>query len=764
MTLYSTKDKEYFTLHIQGLVQGVGFRPFVYRLANAMQLKGQVENRNDGVFIKINASIDKVKRFEQEILKQAPPASNIHSISIQESDQETFSNFQIIKSTNISEAITQVSPDIAVCNDCLKDMESQENRIDYPFTNCTNCGPRFSIIQELPYDRPFTTMEPFEMCNKCEIEYSDVLDRRFHAQPVACNNCGPVYKLEDKNGSIQSIHEIIKEISEGVLKGKIYAIKGIGGFHIMCDAENEKAVNRIREIKNRDGKPFAIMAASTEDIDNIACVNQEEYNQLISWQKPIVLLKYKGGVAYGVTNGLNKVGVMLPYMPFHYLLFKQLKSRYIVLTSGNISDEPIIIDNNDAINTFDNKVDNIITYNRDIHNRIDDSVCTIVNNSTRIIRRSRGYAPTPILTSFSTEGIFAAGAELTNSFCIGKGNQAIMSQYLGDLKNAETLDFYEETYQRFERLFRFKPQLIVTDMHPDYLSSQFARKIGEKNHVPIINVQHHHAHIASVLATRNLDEEVIGVSFDGIGLGTDKNVWGAEFMVANLNEFERLYHFENIPMPGGDKASKDSWRMAISYLYTAYGNKFNHLKLPLIKDIEPTKIENITQLIRKNINSPLASSAGRLFDTVASIIGVCHYNSFQAESPMRLESLIDESIHEKYNYEIQKDIISFNLMIKEIVKDYNQGVVKNIISTKFHNTIIDVIVKVCLKISEIKNLNKIVLSGGTFQNTYISENTEKIFKNKGFEVFTPKGIPINDQGIALGQLAIAAKRRSLSLF
>lgn len=750
-------------LHIKGLVQGVGFRPFIYRLANELDLRGWVENRNDGVFIKTSCSNAKIKLFEEQIKKQAPPASQIHSITIKEASAEYFNSFKILKSSNTSTKITQVSPDIGVCSECLLDIENQFHRKQYSFTNCTNCGPRFSIIKQLPYDRPNTTMERFALCDICKKEYENVLDRRFHAQPIACNNCGPVYKLTQSNTTISEIKLIIQEISKGIALGKVYAIKGIGGFHLMCDAENEVAVNRIRTIKYRDGKPFAIMTLLLKNLKVIAEISAEEKELLSSWQRPIVLLKYKNGLAKGVSNGLNKVGVMLPYMPLHYQLFKKLKTQFIVLTSGNISDEPIVIDNNKATVIFKDKVDGIINYNRDIYNRVDDSVCTVINRNTRVIRRSRGFAPRPIVTDFNTEGIFAAGAELANSFCIGKGEQALMSQYLGDLKNLETLEFYEETYKRFEKLFQFKPQLIAADLHSNYLSSQFAQKLSEKHQIPFVKIQHHHAHIASVMASNKLNNKIIGVSFDGIGLGTDGNIWGAEFMMADLCDFERLYHFEYIHMPGGDKASKEPWRMAIAYLYKVYGDDLFNLKLPLFKSIGKTKVLNTIQMLKNNINSPLASSAGRLFDAVASLIDIRHFNTFQAEGPMRLESLIIKSEKGSYNYKVENGILSFSFMIKQIIEDYNQGQSQAVISTKFHNTIIKLVVNTVKSIAEQKDLNMVILSGGTFQNAYLTESIENKLITQGFKVYYSNEIPVNDQGIALGQIAIAAMHRKLGL-
>ena len=749
-----------YTLLIKGLVQGVGFRPFIYRLATANNFKGTVENRNDGVYIRVNGRKNEVNDFAQKIKKLAPPVAIIQSVDIIKADHETFGDFRIINSASISEEVTQVSPDIAVCDECLEDMRLQEHRTDYPFINCTNCGPRFSIVQSLPYDRPFTTMKSFIMCDTCQREYHTISDRRFHAQPVACNSCGPVYLLKQNKIETTNIHEIIERLAQGVDSGKVYAVKGTGGFHLMCNALNDEASARIREIKNRDGKPFAIMAASLKQVKQIAHVNASEEKLLVSWRRPIVLLKYKGGLSNSVTNGLNKVGVMLPYMPFHHQLFKQLKTPFTVLTSGNLSDEPIIISNEQAHSVFSSKVDGILTYNRDIYNRVDDSVCSVFNHSAQVIRRSRGFAPQPVITNLHTEGIFSAGAELVNSFCMGKGKQAIMSQYIGDLKNMETLEFYEETYHRFAHLFRFKPELIAVDLHPDYLSTKFATQIAETLNLPVLKIQHHHAHIASTMATHQLDEDVIGISFDGIGLGTDGKIWGAEFMTASLIGFERLYHFEYMPMPGGDKASKEPWRMAVAFLYRTFGDEFMQLKLPVLKEIEPSKLQNILQLVKKNIHCPPASSAGRLFDAVASITGISHYNTFQAEAPMRLEAIIDESENGFYDYEIKNETISFVPTIKQLTNDYLNGLKPGKIAARFHNTIAEVVTKTCTEISIRTKLKRVVLSGGTFQNSFLTQKIVTNLYSKGYDVFLPREIPVNDQGIALGQLAIAAKQRT----
>ncbi|MFC2107289.1 Sua5/YciO/YrdC/YwlC family protein, partial [Bacteroidota bacterium] len=493
-------------------------------------------------------------------------------------------------------------------------------------------------------------------------------------------------------------------------------------------------------------------------------LSAEEKEVITSWRRPILLLKRKAknadikDIAFGVCVGFSNIGVMLPYMPFHHLLFEKLELPALVLTSGNISDEPIIISDDEAINVFGDKVDAIVTYNRDIHNRTDDSVSFVENEKERIIRRSRGHVPNPINLKLNTDGIIAAGAELVNCFCIGKGNQAILSQHIGDLKNLETLEFYTESLQRLMNLFRMKPELAVCDLHPDYLSSQHINQMG----IPVIGVQHHHAHIASVMAEFGIDEKVIGIAFDGVGLGTDNKIWGGEFLLCDLVDFERPYHFEYIPMPGGDKATEEPWRMALSYLYKYFGDDLFNIDIPFIRNLSRDKAKLIIKALDLKINCPETSSAGRLFDAVSALIGSCKKSTFHAEAPMRLEAAIDFSIKEKYSYFIEKDSISFKSTFSEIINDLMSGKANSYISTKFHNTIIYNILEVSKIFREKNNINKVVLSGGSFQNRYILRKAENLLKENGFEVYSPLVIPANDGGIALGQLAIAAKRRETS--
>lgn len=735
------------------MVQGVGFRPFIYVLAHKFKINGWVENRNDGVVIHAEHHKTVLDDFIRAITDEAPLASNIFEINASETDLLPFQNFVIKKSESTSEEVTEISPDIAVCPKCLQDLKTQTHRVNYPMINCTNCGPRFTIIKSLPYDRDKTTMEPFEMCDICKKEYTDIFDRRFHAQPVACNNCGPVYRYQSKQKDTENIHEILDQTAQDIDSGKILAIKGMGGFHLACNAFDPQAVSTLRKRKVREGKPFAVMFKNIEKLQEYALLNSHEKDLLCSWRAPIVLLRIKKTFPKSLTNDINSIGAMLPYMPFHYLLFEKLKTSCIVLTSGNISDEPIIIDNDEAQLKLSSIADAMVSYNRKIYNRTDDSVSLVCNDQLRLIRRSRSFAPSPIYLDTNVEGIFAAGAELVNCFAIGKDQQAILSQHIGDLKNMETLEFYEESYHRFSELFRFKPRLVVHDLHPDYLSSRFAKELAQTT----MAVQHHHAHIASVMAEYQLNQKVIGVAMDGTGLGDDGNIWGGEFFVCDRKAYQRLNHFEYLPMPGGDKAAHEAWRMGVSYLYHSFGKDFLNLEIPFVQNLDKEHTSLLIQAIDKKLNTPLSSSAGRLFDAIAAITEICTHATYHAEAPMKLESAIEPDCSESYPLHLGKPIC-FTPVIKGIVSDLQQGISPNKIAAKFHNTFVEVIVMECQKIRKEQNINEVALSGGTFQNRYILEKIENQLKTSGFRVYIPQKVPANDGGLALGQLVIAAEK------
>jgi hydrogenase maturation protein HypF len=595
------------------------------------------------------------------------------------------------------------------------------------------------------------------MCPQCENEYTDVLDRRFHAQPVACNTCGPNYTLHVDGKEITDLLQILELTSGLITKGKIVAIKGLGGFHLACDALNEQAVKSLRLRKNREGKPFAVMFGNKERLKEYLFLDTGEEKMLTSWRRPIMLLKTRKELAPSISIGLNTVGAMLPYMPFHYLLFEHLKVPALVMTSGNLSDEPILIDNEKALKDFAPITDAIITYNREIHNRTDDSVCMVIHEKERVIRRSRSFVPSPVVLNLNTEGIFAAGAELVNCFAIGKGKQAILSQHIGDLKNLETFEFYTESVSRFSNLFRFKAEMAVADFHPDYLSSRYAEETG----LPLVKVQHHHAHIASCMAEHHLDEKIIGISFDGTGLGTDGKIWGGEFLVCDFADFERAAHFEYMPMPGGDLVTKETWRMASAYLFRYFGENYLWKNFKsLFPEVDDKSFEAVLFMLKQNVNCPETSSAGRLFDAVSALTGICPIASYHAEPPMRLESAAFENCKDSYPFTFENEIISFKPTFQVILKDLFEKKEIGLISAKFHNTIIRVVIKVVSEINSKTGLKKVVLSGGTFQNKILLESAEKELQKGGYKVYSHTLVPSNDGGIAMGQLAVAAKRRS----
>jgi hydrogenase maturation protein HypF len=701
-----------YKIHIEGLVQGVGFRPFIYHLACSLKLCGTVENRNNGVFILVNTDTKGLDIFLEKIKKE-----------------------------------------------CLDDMEVQDHRIGYPLINCTKCGPRFSIIKGVPYDRSMTTMAEFEMCEKCKTEYLNINDRRFHAQPVACNMCGPSYMIHYENQNDNRISQITSIASRLIEEGYVVALKGTGGYHLLCDANNEKTLKDLRISKTREGKPFAVMCRDISTVDKIAFHGNKEKELLTSWRSPVVLLESRNLLAPSVSNGLNTIGVVLPYMPFHYLLFKKLKIDTIVFTSANFSDEPVIISDKVALSSLSELANAVITYNREIFNRTDDSVCRVINGNELIIRRSRGYAPTPVKLDLQTEGIFGAGAELTNCFAIGKGKQVILSQHIGDIKNSETFDFYISSYKRFSKMFRFNPEIVVRDLHPDYLSSSFADQIGSELNIEVEQVQHHHAHIASCMAENGLDEKVIGIALDGVGLGTDSNIWGGEFMIADLCNFSREMHFEYVSISGGDKVSSEPWRSGLSYLYKYMGEHTTYLNQLKMKEVGDKSISMYIELLETETNTCLYSGAGRLFDAVAAITGICLYSSYHAEAPMLLESIIIPGISAYYDYEIHGNEISFKNTISEIISDLNNGKSAGEISTLFHNTVATAVVEAIKIISQKSGIRKVVLSGGTFQNKYLSEKIITELSYENFFVYFHSQVPPNDGGLALGQVAVAAARR-----
>ncbi|MGC8803107.1 MAG: carbamoyltransferase HypF [Bacteroidales bacterium] len=744
---------------VRGIVQGVGFRPFIFRLANQYGLKGWVHNSNEAVHIHVEGADEHIMQFIESIRLQAPPAAKIIALEIEKTASVFPATFEILDSADTSEAVTRVSPDIAVCEECLHDMQVQPRRIRYPLINCCHCGPRFSIIEKLPYDRPHTTMRVFEMCEYCRHEYNDPSDRRFHAQPIACNVCGPHYTLyhwiDGKIFQIDTIDDIIAYMSAGFEQGKIFALKGIGGYNLVCNANDETAVQALRLLKHREGKPFAVMFRDIATLKHYAQVNEQEEQVLTSFRRPIVILPATNSLAPSVSVGFPTIGAMLPYMPFHYLLFNQLRCDALVVTSGNRHDEPIIIDDDKALSEWSGQVEGVVTYNRNIHNRVDDSVLSTTGSGDFIfIRRARGYVPEPIRVEGSNfEGIFAAGAELIGTFAIGKGNEVILSQYLGDLQNYDNYQFYCEAFEHFCSLFRFKPRLAAADLHPDYHSTIFAEQLG----IPVIHVQHHHAHVAAVMAEHGINEPVVGIAWDGTGLGTDGNIWGGEFLICSPVDFDRYAHFEYIPLPGGDRVVNEPWRTALSYAYNYWKHDIFDKNLVFLDHLEENKVQSILSALDKKINCPLSSSAGRLFDAVAVLLGLGVKPSFHAELPMRLESVVSSQpeFSLPYSFEIKQNIVSFAPMFEQMLAEMDKKD-KSYIAKRFHDTLLEVAITVCKKIRMEKGLEKIILSGGTFQNKYLlNKLSEQLIKN-GFVVYKPVLLSPNDGSIATGQMYVAS--------
>lgn len=558
---------------------------------------------------------------------------------------------------------------------------------------------------------------------------------------------------------ISGTARVLNAVSSMISSGRIVAIKGIGGYHLMCDALNNEAVLKLRKRKQREAKPLAVMFRNMAEANEYCYINRIEEEELKSWRRPILILRQKKPLGDSVSAGLNTTGAMLPYMPFHYLLFREINTPAVVLTSGNLSDEPIITDDSVAENKLMTVADSLVSYNRFISNRTDDSVVRIINDKIGIIRRSRGFVPGPVDLGRNVEGILALGAEQKNSFCIGKNSQAIMSQYIGDLKNIPVCDFYKEMINRFSSLLRFTPRYLVCDMHPDYYSTEYASVLGEKYNIPVLKVQHHHAHIVSCMAEHGLDEKVIGISLDGTGFGTDGRIWGGEFLVADTMDFTRFTHFDYVPMPGGDRAVEEPWRMAFSYLFKYFGDTIDYFSIPAFRSIDRQAFGLVKEMLRKDINSPLSSGAGRLFDAVSALLGICPKNSFDAEAPVRLESSIRSGTDQHYPFTHDRSIV-FAETFKAMLDDMRQPDI-SMISAKFHNTVAQVIVEVSEKIRSELSIEKVVLSGGVFQNKYLLEKSVSKLIKSGFSVYTNHQVPANDGGVSLGQIVIASKKMGL---
>jgi hydrogenase maturation protein HypF len=746
------------SIEITGIVQGIGYRPFVYNLALAHSIRGWVLNNEKGVLIDAEGDDGALERFIEGLTALAPPLARIESLKANSLEPQGFPNFEIRQSTGASEGFTLISPDVATCDACLAELLSPGDfRYRYPFINCTHCGPRFTIIKDIPYDRHKTTMAPFTMCPICHREYENPVDRRFHAQPNACPACGPSLRLVDRKGEILP-GDALDRTLDLLMQGSIVAVKGIGGFHLVCNAENHGAVSTLRSRKFREDKPFAVMCRDMEEVRAHCDVHEEEERLLCSPERPIILLNRKkdSSIAPGVAPFQKTLGVMLPYSPLHQLLLRgPLKS--LVMTSGNVSDEPIAYKNEEACRRLSEIADFFLLHDRDIHMRCDDSVVRVFRDRPYVLRRSRGYVPSPIKLSFGLEMILACGGELKNTVALSRGPYVFVSHHIGDLENMETLLSFEQGIQHFKNLFSIELKAVAYDLHPEYLSTKYALSLTG---IPKVGVQHHHAHVVSAMAENGLDGEVIGVALDGTGFGNDGTIWGGEFLRADLRDFKRAAHLKQVPMPGGSMAIKEPWRMAFAYLFEAFGDKA--MELDWIKRRDPQKCGILKRMIEKKVNSPLTSSMGRLFDAVSSLLSIRDSVNYEGQAAIELEMAADAEAKEEYPFKIQETqspmIVDPIEMVKGIVQDLIAGCPRSFISGKFHRSIARIVVETCRRIRLESGLNRVVLSGGVFQNTLLLELVFHGLKQAGFEVYTHHLVPTNDGGVSLGQAVIAHMR------
>jgi len=745
-------------IDVNGIVQGVGFRPFVYKLAGNYNLKGEVANTSYGVSIHIEGPPDRIAAFENDLCQKHPPLAHIVEISRRPESVRYYPDFRIVHSRGETEMSTLISPDVSICEDCRRELfDPNDRRFHYPFINCTNCGPRYTIIDDIPYDRPKTSMRHFSMCPVCQAEYDDPNNRRFHAQPNACAQCGPHVSLCDNQGNEIAAEDPIPKAAKLLKQGYIVAVKGLGGYHLAADAQNSGAVARLRKRKLREEKPFAIMSYDLEHIRRYADIGADEIKLLSAIQRPIVLLRKKtpNCLSEEVAPRNKYFGVMLPYTPLHYLLLKYGFTA-LVMTSGNLSEEPIAIDNDDAFKRLGKIADFFLIHNRDIYLRSDDSIVRHSAGAKRFIRRSRGFVPIPVFLKNKLPPILACGAELKNTICITKNDTAFLSQHIGDLENMATYDFFQLTIDHLHRILEITPEIIACDMHPTYLSTQYAEK---RTDIQKIRVQHHHAHIASCMAEHKLDGPVIGLSFDGTGFGPDRTVWGGEVLVVEEDAFERAGHIDYVRMPGSTAAIKEPWRMALSYLHDAYGSDFRNLDLKLLREIGSEKITIISEMISKAVNSPLTSSLGRLFDGVAALTGIRKRVNFEGQAAMELEMLAADSADAIYDYQWRSANMYKILpapIVRGVVDDVQNGMAIAEISAKFHLTVIRLFADLCDVIRRDRDLDRVVLSGGCFQNATLLTGLIQALEKKNFQTFTHQQVPANDGGIALGQAVVAA--------
>jgi hydrogenase maturation protein HypF len=773
-------------VRVEGIVQGVGFRPFVYSLATRLGLGGLVGNDVDGVFAEAEGAPAAVAEFLRALEREAPPLARVERVTATAMAPAGAASFEIVASDRAGRRRTLIAADTATCADCLRELaDPADRRFRYPFINCTNCGPRFTIVRDVPYDRPLTTMAGFALCEQCAVEYHDPANRRFHAQPTCCPACGPRLTVLDQSGMPFLQPDLALATAAAMLRAaRIVAVKGLGGYHLAADAASEEAVAALRARKHREDKPFAVMAADLAAARRLGQVDDAEAALLTSPARPIVLLgrHLDADVATSVAPGNRQLGIMLPYTPLHHLLLAAV-GRPLVLTSGNVSDEPIAYRDEDALDRLSGIADAFLTHDRAIHIRTDDSVARVLRGRPTLTRRSRGYVPEPVTVRGGfPRPVLACGAELKNTFCLAKERRAFVSHHIGDLENAETLRSFTEGIEHFGRLFDITPQVVAYDLHPEYLSTKYALDTGG---VDLVGVQHHHAHIASCLADNGFDDPVIGVAFDGTGYGTDGTIWGGEFLIATPADFKRAGHLAPVPLPGGAAAVRQPWRMAAAYL-DAVGLDAAVTGLAVAQR-NAARWDTIVAMARRRVNAPLTSSAGRLFDAVAALLDVRDEITYEGQAAIELEQLADPAEAGAYPASIKTadgaavtaprggvtaagpigtvPAAPFRAsgadLIGAAVEDLTAGVPREIIAARFHNGLAALIQHGCEILREEHGLNAVALSGGVFQNLLLLRQTEASLETSGFTVLTHSRVPCNDGGISLGQAVVAAARDPL---
>jgi hydrogenase maturation protein HypF len=750
---------------LRGIVQGVGFRPFIHRLARECGLAGTVRNFSGGVVIEAEGPQDSIDEFYRRIAREAPPLARVAGQTIQSRPARGATAFSVQKSDRLEGGFVLVPPDIAMCPSCHQELlDPRDRRHRYPFINCTDCGPRLTIIEDIPYDRPMTTMRTFTMCRRCRAEYENIDDRRYHAQPNACPDCGPHLSLRNGTDRTLSGEEALQDAIGRLKRGQILAVKGIGGFHLCCDAGHDRAVEELRRRKNRPAKPLAIMTRDADRAASLCHLSDLERQLLESPARPIVILRQRGGnpISRLVAPGNNTLGIMLPYAPVHVLLLEDLAA--IVATSANLSDQPLIGDNEQAVKDLAGIADGFLLHDREIHTRCDDSILRVIAAQPTPLRRARGFAPVPIQLPVETPQVLACGAELKNTFCLVRDGYAFVSQHIGDLKNVQTYRFYEQMIARFEKLFRADPKILAHDLHPQYLSTRYAaERAAGPGGLTMVPVQHHHAHVAACMAENGITDPVLGVVFDGIGYGDDGRIWGAEFMVADLAGYRRVGQLRYVPLPGGDAASREPWRMGLSYLHALGAAPQGSERRAFCGHLDPDAVDTVLKMLDRAYHVPLGSSMGRLFDAVSFLLGLCERNTYEGEAAVALQIAAEEAAGEpgRYDWSIGEEEGYLTVdplpLVRGIIDDIAAGIPAGRIALGFHRAVADLVRACCRSIRDATGLEKVALSGGVFQNALLAEMTINRLRREGFEPLTHRQVPPNDGGISLGQAVVAAQ-------